>query len=141
MSFENEKMVNDLESLLSFNNKEEKIELEAELLHLKFIKVIEEAMKLEGISKTEIASQLTTSKSYITQLFSGDRLINMKTLARLQDVLDISFEVEARRKKPVFKAIECGIFKKTYDINSVHPVRKGKKYRLHPSKPILKLVG
>jgi transcriptional regulator with XRE-family HTH domain len=141
MSFENEKMVNELESLLSFNNKEEKLELEAELLHLKFMKVIEEAMKMDGISKAEIAGQLATSKSYITQLFSGDRLINMKTLARLQNVLDISFEVEARRKKPVFKAVECDIFKKIYGINSVNPGRKGKKYRLNPSKSTLKLVG
>ncbi|MDP3913629.1 MAG: helix-turn-helix transcriptional regulator [Bacteroidota bacterium] len=141
MSFENEQMVNELESLLSFNNKEEKMELEAELLHLKFIKVIEEAMKLEGISKAEIAAQLATSKSYITQLFSGDKLLNMKMLARLQQVLDISFQIDAERKKPVFKAVDCGVFKTTYTLNSINPHMKGLKYRINTTESKLKLVG
>ena len=45
MSSENEKMMNELEALLAFNDEKEKIELEATLLHLKFVKIIEEAMK------------------------------------------------------------------------------------------------
>lgn len=103
MSSENERIVNELESLLVFTNEDDKLTLEAELLHLKFIKVIEGSMKQQAVSKAEIASQLSTSKSYITQLFSGDKLINMKMLARLQQVLDINFQIDAERKKPVFK--------------------------------------
>lgn len=141
MSFENEQMVNELESLLSFNNKEEKMELEAELLHLKFIKVIEEAMKIEGISKAEIATQLATSKSYITQLFSGDKLLNMKMLARLQQVLDINFQIDAERKKPMFKAVDRSVFRTTYTLNSVNPQRRGLKYQIDTTESKLKLVG
>jgi ribosome-binding protein aMBF1 (putative translation factor) len=141
MSSENEKMMNELESLLVFNSEEEKVELETALLHLKFIKVIEEAMKEESISKAEIASKLSTSKSYITQLFSGDKMLNMKMLAKLQRALDINFKINAEHKRPVFKAVDCGVFKKIYNINTLDPERKGLKYRINRSESKLKLVG
>lgn len=141
MSSENEKIMNELESLLLFNNGEEKLELEAELLHLKFIKVIEEAMKQENILKKDMAERLSTSKSYITQLFSGDKLLNMKMLARFQQVLDISFEIEAQKKRPVFNAVDCGVFKKIYNINTLDPERKGLKYPIKKNESNLKLVA
>jgi transcriptional regulator with XRE-family HTH domain len=141
MSSENEKMMNELESLLTFNNEEEKLELEATLLHLKFIKIIEAIMKQEGLSKADIASKLSTSKSYITQLFTGDKLLNIKMMARIQQVLDINFEVVSERKHPVFNAVNCGVFKKVYNINTIDPQGKGLKYRLNKSETNLKLVG
>lgn len=119
MSSENEKMMNELESLLAFNEEKEKLELEATLLHLKFVKIIEEAMKQEGLSKKNLAEKLDTSKSYITQLFSGDKLLNIKTLAKIEQHLNINFAIKAEPKRPMFNTVDWEIFKRRYSIDSV----------------------
>lgn len=141
MSSENEKLMNELESLLAFNSEKEKLELEATLLHLKFVRIIEEAMKQEGLSKKNLADKLNTSKSYITQLFSGDKFLNIKTLARLEQLLNISFSIKAEHKWPNFAPIEKEIFKKRYSIDSIAGVQ-GEKYSIRKTPdPKLKFVA
>jgi transcriptional regulator with XRE-family HTH domain len=141
MSYENEKMMNELESLLAFNDEKGKTELEATLLHLKFVRIIEDAMRQEGISKKILAEKLGTSKSYITQLFSGDKLLNMKTLARLEQLLDINFAIKAEPKRPAFNTVDCKIFMRKYNIDSVHGL-KGEKYPIEETPDTkLKLVA
>jgi hypothetical protein len=38
-----------------------------------------------------------TSPSYITQLYRGDKLVNMLTLARFQKALDLEFEIVEKK--------------------------------------------
>lgn len=102
MSSNDQQTMQELESLLSFENENEKLELEAELLHLKFVGVIEELMELENISKAELAEKLSTSKSYITQLFAGEKLFNIKTLVKLQRAFNFNFKIDADQKNPSF---------------------------------------
>lgn len=42
---------------------------------------------------------LGTSASYFTQLLHGDRLINLKMVAKIEDALQIRFEVKAFKMK------------------------------------------
>lgn len=119
MSSDNKQIMQELESLLSFRNENEKLELEAELLHLKFIGVIEDLMEQEKITKAELAERLSTSKSYITQLFTGDKLFNIKTLVKLQRALNFNFKIEAERKLPFFKVVSCDKFKKRFGLELV----------------------
>ncbi len=50
-------------------------------------------MEEQQLSKADLAKKLKTSKSYITQLFIGDKLINLSLLARIQTVFNVSFEI------------------------------------------------
>lgn len=129
MSSNDRQIMQELESLLSFENENEKLELEAELLHLKFVGVIEDLMEQENITKAELAERLLTSKSYITQLFTGDKLFNIKTLVKLQRALNFNFKVEADRKKPFFKVVECNKFRKRFGLDQVK-TGSGTKYPL-----------
>ncbi len=129
MSSKDQQIMKELESLLNFENENEKLELEAELLHLKFVGVIEELMEQENISKAELAEKLSTSKSYITQLFSGDKLFNMKTLVKLQRALDFNFKIDTDRKKPFFNVVECNKFRKRFGLDLVK-TGEGAKYPL-----------
>ena len=100
-----------LKSFLSFKNDDEKLEFEAEIIHLDIINCVLGMMKEKGITKAELARELKTSKSYITQLFSGDKLINLKLLAKLQRIFNVKFSFV-----PVNKNIELsknGRFRKT----------------------------
>lgn len=117
MSSNDQQTMQELESLLSFENENEKLELEAELLHLKFVGVIEELMEQEGITKAELAERLSTSKSYITQLFTGDKLFNIKTLVKLQRALNFNFKVDTDRKKTFFEVVECTKFRKRFGLD------------------------
>jgi transcriptional regulator with XRE-family HTH domain len=143
MSSKDQQIMQELESLLSFDNENEKLELEAELLHLKFVGVIEELMELENISKAELAEKLSTSKSYITQLFAGDKLVNIKTLVKLQRALNFSFKIDADRKKPFFKVVECDKFRKRFGLELIKPLSEGSRYQLEnrPEKSQKKLIA
>lgn len=129
MSSNDQKIMQELESLLSFDNENERLELEAELLHLKFVGVIEELMEQENITKAELAERLSTSKSYITQLFTGDKLFNIKMLVKLQRALNFNFKVDADRKKPFFKVVECNKFRKHFGLDQIKQ-GEGAKYPL-----------
>ena len=143
MSSNNQQIMQELESLLSFGNENDKLELEAELLHLKFVGVIEELMEQEGVSKADLAEELATSKSYITQLFTGDKLLNIKTLVKLQRALNFNFKIEAERKKPIFKAVICDKFKRRYGLDLLKAAGEGSRYQLEntPEKSQRKLIA
>lgn len=71
-----------------------KLEFEAKMIHLDFIAKLQELMEVKNINnKKELADLLETSPSFVTQLFSGEKLINLKLLAKLQRVLDIKYGI------------------------------------------------
>jgi len=73
---------------------EEKLEFEAQMIQLDFIARLEELMKLKGIhSRKELAEKLGTTPSFVSQLFSAEKLINLKHLAKLQRVLGVKYNI------------------------------------------------
>jgi transcriptional regulator with XRE-family HTH domain len=83
---------NELKNLLKFDNDEEKLDFEIDVINLKLISEIKKLMDKHDINKTELAEKLGTSKSYITQLFSGDKILNLKFLAKLQRIFNVQFK-------------------------------------------------
>jgi len=72
----------------------EKLEFEAQMIHLDFIARLQELMIYKNInSKKELADLLGITPSFVTQLFSGEKLINLKHLAKLQRILDIKYTI------------------------------------------------
>ena len=85
-------IVPEFEELFYFNSEKEEIEHEAKMMMFRFLSEVE---KLNStIKKKELVKALDTSASYITQLFNGDKLINLKTLAKIQKAYNISFEIK-----------------------------------------------
>jgi hypothetical protein len=80
-----------LKSVVRFKNDNDKLVFETEILHLNIINEILVLMEKNNFNKADIAKLLNTSKSYITQLFSGDKLINLKMLAKLQRIFNVKF--------------------------------------------------
>ncbi len=88
------KINNDIQELLLPSSKEDKLTFEAQMIHLNFIAKLTDIMKFKGIkSKKELAKLLETSPSYITQLFSGEKLVNLKLLAKIQEVLGLKYNI------------------------------------------------
>lgn len=84
----------ELNDVFSFSSDDEKIQFEAEMIHLNTMKSIERLMKAKNMQKKDLAKSLSISQSYITQLFTGDKLINFKMLAKIQRVFNITFNMD-----------------------------------------------
>ncbi len=68
---------------------------DAELLSFRFISEIDKCMEAGDISKKDLAQGIGTSASYVTQLFKGDKLLNMEILSKIERALEITFKIEA----------------------------------------------
>lgn len=59
---------------------------------------IKKAMDEQKLLKKDLAQKIGTSPSYISQLFNGDRLLNMVTFAKMLKALDLQIDVAGRSK-------------------------------------------
>ena len=80
--------------VLSFKDE---LDYEAGLLSLIFLSEIEKHMDQIGMNKTDLAKKLNTSKSYLTQLWRGDKKLNMAMIARIQLALNIKFDIALKQ--------------------------------------------
>jgi transcriptional regulator with XRE-family HTH domain len=83
------------EDLLIFEDINEEDRHNAAMIMFKFLSGIEDVTK-DKLSRKKLAELIGTSPSYITQLFRGDKLINLLTIAKLERVLNIEFDITPR---------------------------------------------
>ena len=74
---------------------------ETRLLMYRFLSEVEKIAEERGISRKELAGMIGTSPSFITQLFTGTKTVNLATLAKFQKALNFSFRIEAVGSLPV----------------------------------------
>lgn len=101
--------------ILSPKSFEDKITTQAQMIHLDLIHEIRGLMQLKEISsKKELAERLNTTSSYITQLFSGEKLVNLKLLAKLQLIFDTKFNIVPEKSYAMKKNFQEKIHEKGY---------------------------
>ena len=88
----------DWDRLLAFNNEEEIIEHISSVLSLSIAYEIEQLLLNRKMSKKELAQKIGTSASYITQIMTGDKLVNMKFLAKIKHYLGVDFSIDVLDK-------------------------------------------
>lgn len=92
------KLKNEFKEALGFKNEEDKVEHDSKILMFKFLAIVQEQMELRNMTKKDLALELNTSPSYITQLFRGSKTINLLKLAQIQNLFDIEFEIQLTEK-------------------------------------------
>lgn len=65
----------------------------AQMLSYIFLSEVQKAMDRKGWTRKRLAKEIGTSASYLTQLFRGDRLLNFKTVAKIEAALDLNYGV------------------------------------------------
>lgn len=95
MSLNNEIKEIDIFDIIGKPSEEEYVELDATNISLSIINQIDAICDRKNISQTELADMLDVSKSYITQLYTGSKNINMKMLSKMLRNLkcDLSLEI------------------------------------------------
>ena len=74
----------------------ERIEHSAQMIAFRMLSEVERLCEEKNINRTELAKMLGTSKSYITQLFRGHKLLNLTMAAKLELVFNIKFGITAQ---------------------------------------------
>lgn len=91
------------ETLFDFKNKEEELEHEAKMIMFRFLSELEKLSGENPIKKKELAKAIATSPSFVTQLYQGDKLINLLTLAKIEDAYNLTFEIKAKYNTENYK--------------------------------------
>ncbi|CAB5503757.1 hypothetical protein THERMOT_1847 [Bathymodiolus thermophilus thioautotrophic gill symbiont] len=73
---------------------EDLIDVKAYGLMSQYLIQIERALDKQTMTQKELASKIGTSSSYLSQFFNLNKLINFKTLAKIELALDINFELQ-----------------------------------------------
>lgn len=76
----------------------EKIEFDAIKIQLEFLFKIQDIMDKNGISRKDLAEKMGTSKAFVTQLFGAEKFLNMKNIAKLQNILNIKIDINPIEK-------------------------------------------
>lgn len=82
---------NEYKRLFAFENDKERLNFFADRIQLDILASVADMMKKMEITQSDIAEKLKVSKSFVSQLFSCDKRLNLKTLARLEQVLGAEF--------------------------------------------------
>ena len=85
----------DFADLFTFSSEEDEINSEARLISFHFLSEIERVYGSKRGMKANLAKETDNSKSFITQLFNGDKFVNFPLLAKIQKLLRIKFEIRA----------------------------------------------
>jgi transcriptional regulator with XRE-family HTH domain len=72
---------------------DESVKMKAGVLALQFLGLVGEKMKERGMTKKELADQLGTSVSYLTQLLRGDQKPSWEILAKMSLVVGLKFKI------------------------------------------------
>jgi transcriptional regulator with XRE-family HTH domain len=119
----------EFEGLFTEKSKEEELEHEAKMIMFRFLNELEKMNSDNPIKKKDLAKAINTSASFITQLYRGDKLINLYTLAKIQDAYNITFEIKAKLNTEIIKAENVQKVNETKIIEK-QPLKKSKKLSL-----------
>lgn len=73
---------------------EERVEHRAQMLSYIFLSEAQKMLDQKGWTQKRLADEIGTSASYLTQLLRGDKLLNLKTIAKIETALHIQFELK-----------------------------------------------
>ena len=93
------------ESAFSSVDAKEDLEHNARMIMYRFLSEVERISEEKKLNRKQLAALIGTSASYITQLFRGNKLVNMETIAKFQLLFDVTFEIKAipNKVEDIFK--------------------------------------
>ena len=82
-----------IQNLLSRKTEEQLLRENSYTLMSNYLSEIERLQSISGFSRKDLAEKIKTSPSYLTQVFRGGKPLNFFTIAKIQNALNIRFEV------------------------------------------------
>jgi len=82
--------------LFSYKTSEDKIEHSAQMISYRILSEVEKLCDEKSIKKKDLAEMVGTSRSYITQLFRGNKQVNTDIMAKFEEALNITFNIKVK---------------------------------------------
>src|SRR5574343_943361 len=82
--------------LFSFESIKDKYQNNAEMISFRILSELEKYYNKHNIKKSELADRVKCSRSYITQLYRGDKQVNTLLLGKLEEEFNFSFEIKIK---------------------------------------------
>jgi len=95
------KVAPEFEHLFSFNSKEDKLEHRAQMISFRILSEVEKICEQQNIKMKDLAKMIDTSASYVTQLFRGNKLVNTAFMARIEEAMNMMFNVTLHEEREV----------------------------------------
>lgn len=92
----------EFESLFDLSPKNQ-LEVEVLLLTSKFLEHITNELQERKMTKKELAQLIGVSASWLTQIFRGDKVPNWETIVKIQNVLNLDFEINLKSQSNTIK--------------------------------------
>lgn len=86
----------EFEQFFTHKSKQDKENHEAQMFSFKILSEVQKICDAQNISRKELAQRVNTSASFITQLFTGKKLISPLLIAKFQSAFEIEFEIKAK---------------------------------------------
>lgn len=101
---------NTLRDLFVNPGADEKLHQAEYMLMASYLSEIERIQKKRDhqMTRKELATRIGTSASYLTQVFRGDKPLNFRTLAKIQEALNIRFLITVFDTQAVPRAFSGG---------------------------------
>jgi len=99
-------------------------DIERKLLSARFLSEIQKHLDSHSLKKKEFAKIMSVSPSYVTQLFLGEKLVNIDFLTRVQKKLDLKFYVSTVDHSEFESLFESSLDKISRNISMNMPKEK-----------------
>jgi transcriptional regulator with XRE-family HTH domain len=83
------------QDLLTFKTPEEELDHRAKIIMFRILSEVEELAVNRNMTHKDLAMKIGTSASYITQLYRGNKLLNLFTIAKFEKVFGVTFSIKA----------------------------------------------
>lgn len=120
MSFKNGKNIvlnEKMNELVSFENEDDKLEFDIIIMHLKAMEVIKQLLLNKKKNRLWLSEQLSVSKGYISQLFSGDKLLNLKLLVKINKIFNSDITIINKNYNSFVMDVNSSVI----DLSKIHP--------------------
>lgn len=93
-----ERRYKEIQESFSFLNEDKSLdyEIDAKIIASKFLSEIQDIAECKNINRKKLSEMIGTSQSYVTQLFRGNRLLNLITLVKIKKALDLEIEIKVK---------------------------------------------
>jgi ribosome-binding protein aMBF1 (putative translation factor) len=78
---------------------EEKQRFEEIKIQLDFLRLIQKEMNYQDMSRQDLANILGVNRSFVSQLFSGSKKINLRIIQKMKDALGIEISITVKKRQ------------------------------------------
>lgn len=109
------KTVGDIENFVQTNREN----IDESLVSMRIMKQVEELMDSLELNKKQLAKELGFSQAHITNLFIGNKNVNMKFISRIEKRFNVIVDIKIQAKDFVKKSQDNSVHIIQFNLNNV----------------------